>query len=220
MDATTDNLSFADVTRASPPEQKVALFRSLFHGRDDVFARRFESARTGRSGYQPVCLNEWRRGVCDKKSVACARCPNRQFVPLSDETVTRHPDFLGPDPPGLVVGQVHGNECSAKLAGVDLSTFPCDLEPGQFACAETVTIKGPKGVFENVRILGPERKETQCEILASDQFKLGVPGCPVRESGQLEGSAGFEIVERLGWPAAEGFALGNAGAATDREHCQ
>jgi putative phosphotransacetylase len=72
------------------------------------------------------------------------------------------------------------------------------IQPGQFACAETVTIKGPKGSFEGVRILGPERKETQCEILASDQFKLGVPGCPVRESGQLDGSAPFEIVGPAG----------------------
>ncbi|MEJ5183706.1 MAG: phosphate propanoyltransferase [Rectinemataceae bacterium] len=72
------------------------------------------------------------------------------------------------------------------------------MQPGQFACAETVTIKGPKGQFENVRILGPERKETQCEILASDVFKLGVPDCPVRESGQLEGSSGFEIIGPTG----------------------
>ncbi|MDH7484133.1 MAG: phosphate propanoyltransferase [Spirochaetales bacterium] len=72
------------------------------------------------------------------------------------------------------------------------------MQPGQFACAETVTIKGPKGQFENVRILGPERKETQCEILASDVFKLGVPDCPVRESGQLEGSSGFEIIGPAG----------------------
>lgn len=72
------------------------------------------------------------------------------------------------------------------------------MQPGQFACAETVTIKGPKGAFEGVRILGPERKETQCEILASDQFKLGIPGCPVRESGQLDGSAAFEIIGPAG----------------------
>ncbi|HCO49028.1 MAG TPA: propanediol utilization protein [Spirochaetaceae bacterium] len=72
------------------------------------------------------------------------------------------------------------------------------IQPGQFACAETVTIKGPKGTFEGVRILGPERKETQCEILASDQFKLGVPGCPVRESGHLDGSAAFEIIGPAG----------------------
>jgi len=68
------------------------------------------------------------------------------------------------------------------------------MQPGQFACAETVTIKGPKGSFENVRILGPERKETQCEILASDVFKLGVVGCPTRESGKLDGSFAFDII--------------------------
>ena len=67
-------------------------------------------------------------------------------------------------------------------------------QPGQFACAETLTIQGPKGRLEGLRILGPERKETQCEILASDVFKLGVPGCPTRESGFLEGSFPMEII--------------------------
>ncbi len=89
MDAPQSRL-FDDVTRASPPERKVALFRSLFRGREDLFPRRFESLRTGRSGYQPVCANEWRRGLCDKKSVACGRCPNRQFVPVSDAMVAQH----------------------------------------------------------------------------------------------------------------------------------
>ena len=72
------------------------------------------------------------------------------------------------------------------------------IQPGQFASAETVTIKGPKGSIEGVRILGPERKETQCEILASDVFKLGVPGCPVRESGDLDGSFPFEVIGPAG----------------------
>ncbi len=72
------------------------------------------------------------------------------------------------------------------------------IQPGQFACAECVTIKGPRGSLQNVRILGPERGETQCEILASDTFKLGVPGCPVRESGHLEGSFPFTIIGPAG----------------------
>jgi putative phosphotransacetylase len=72
------------------------------------------------------------------------------------------------------------------------------MQPGQFACDETVTIRGPKGQFEGVRILGPERGETQCEILASDVFRLGVPGCPMRESGQLEGSLGMEVIGPAG----------------------
>lgn len=72
------------------------------------------------------------------------------------------------------------------------------LQPGQFACEETVTIKGPKGSFEGVRILGPERKETQCEVMASDAFRLGLRELPCRESGQLDGSAAFEIVGPAG----------------------
>ena len=83
-------------------------------------------------------------------------------------------------------------------AGHSLTKTKDLMQPGQFACEETVAIVGPKGRFEGVRILGPERKETQCEIMASDQFKLGVPGCPVRESGQLDGSAPFEIVGPAG----------------------
>jgi putative phosphotransacetylase len=72
------------------------------------------------------------------------------------------------------------------------------MQPGQFACAETVAIAGPKGRFEGVRILGPERKETQCEIMASDMFKLGLPNVPCRESGQLDGSSPFEIIGPAG----------------------
>lgn len=48
-------------------DDKVALFRSIFKGREDVFARRWYSKTTDRGGYQPVCSNEWRRGICDKK---------------------------------------------------------------------------------------------------------------------------------------------------------
>ena len=68
------------------------------------------------------------------------------------------------------------------------------VQPGQFACAEHVRIEGPGGSLHDVRILGPERGETQCEILASDTFTIGVVGCPVRESGHLEGSFPFTIV--------------------------
>jgi putative phosphotransacetylase len=72
------------------------------------------------------------------------------------------------------------------------------MQPGQFASEEQVTIAGPKGKMEGIRVLGPVRPETQCEILASDVFKLGVKGCPVKESGKLEGSMGFEIIGPAG----------------------
>lgn len=66
------------------------LFRSYFKGRDDVFARRWFSKTTEKSGYQPVCINEWRRVVCDKKKYKCAECPNRSFASLADQDCYRH----------------------------------------------------------------------------------------------------------------------------------
>lgn len=71
-------------------EEKVTLFRSLFQGREDVFARRWFSNSTGKSGYQPVCSREWNREFCDKKKFKCTECPNREFQPLgyNDITVT------------------------------------------------------------------------------------------------------------------------------------
>lgn len=70
-------------------------------------------------------------------------------------------------------------------------------QPGQFAAAECVTICGPKGVIEKVRILGPVRRETQIEVLRGDCFKLGVKA-PVRMSGELEGSPGVTLVGAKG----------------------
>lgn len=94
----------AVVSRNSPPAAKIALFRSLFRGRDDVYPRRFESRRTGRSGYSPVCANEWVRGLCDKPAVRCPECPNRRFLPFTDETVRQH--LAGQDETGgeFVIG--------------------------------------------------------------------------------------------------------------------
>ena len=66
-------------------------------------------------------------------------------------------------------------------------------QPGQFACKETVTICGPKGAIEKVRVLGPVRSKTQVEILAGDGFKLGV-SAPERMSGDLTGTPGITII--------------------------
>jgi acetate kinase len=76
-------------------------------------------------------------------------------------------------------------------------------QPGQFACKEQLTIAGPKGRIERVRVLGPTRKITQVEIAMTEQFKLGVHP-PIRESGDikdtpgctLEGPAGSVLLDR------------------------
>ena len=52
------------VTDQSPAEEKIALFRSLFRGREDVYPKRFESRKTGKSGYLPACRNEWIKPRC------------------------------------------------------------------------------------------------------------------------------------------------------------
>jgi superfamily II DNA or RNA helicase/very-short-patch-repair endonuclease len=81
---------FKGIDNRSNPEAKLALFRSLFRGREDVFARRFESRKTGKSGYSPVCENEWARGICEKPRVKCASCPHRRLTPLTVETIRFH----------------------------------------------------------------------------------------------------------------------------------
>jgi acetate kinase len=76
-------------------------------------------------------------------------------------------------------------------------------QPGQYACKEQLTIIGPKGRIERVRVLGPTRKYTQVEIALTEQFKLGVHP-PIRESGDiadtpgctLEGAAGSVRLDR------------------------
>ena len=78
------------VKRQPSPEAKIALFRSIFGGRDDVYPRRFESRRTGKSEYQPACANEWARGLCEKPRTKCAQCPNRRFLPVTDEAIRWH----------------------------------------------------------------------------------------------------------------------------------
>ncbi len=65
-------------------------------------------------------------------------------------------------------------------------------QPGQFACEERVTLVGPKGRVERVRVLGPEREFSQVEISRTEEFKLGIDA-PVRLSGDLDGSPGIRI---------------------------
>ncbi len=74
----------------SPSQAKIALFRSFFRGRDDVYARRFQSRKTGKSGYAPACGNEWVRGVCEKPRIRCADCSHQRFLPVTDDVIRWH----------------------------------------------------------------------------------------------------------------------------------
>lgn len=70
-------------------------------------------------------------------------------------------------------------------------------QPGQYACKEVVTIEGPKGKLEKVRVLGPARSKTQVEISLTDSFKLGVKGV-VRMSGDVAGTPPIRIIGPAG----------------------
>ena len=78
----------AEASRFST-EEKIALFRRLFHGRTDVYPVRWES-KNGKSGYSPACQNEWKQGVCEKPRIKCSDCDNRLLVPVSDQTIYAH----------------------------------------------------------------------------------------------------------------------------------
>ncbi len=94
----------APIDRQSSSSAKIALFRSLFRGREDVYPRRFESRKTGKSGYAPACANEWVRGICEKPRIKCAECPNHRFLPVTDDVIRCHLSGCGPDGQPFVAG--------------------------------------------------------------------------------------------------------------------
>lgn len=79
-----------EVGQRSSPAAKIALFRSLFRGPEDVYARRFESRKSRKSGYQPECANEWVKGICEKPRIKCTACPHQRFLPVTDSAVRSH----------------------------------------------------------------------------------------------------------------------------------
>jgi putative phosphotransacetylase len=81
--------------------------------------------------------------------------------------------------------------------GYQLKVMKHLSQPGQFAAEETVTIIGPTGQFDKVRILGPARRQTQIEVSRTDAFTLGV-NPPIRDSGRIDGTPGLRVVGPLG----------------------
>ena len=70
-------------------------------------------------------------------------------------------------------------------------------QPKQYLCRERLTVKGPRGCFENTAILGPYRPQTQIELSLTDTRKLGLPGI-IRPSGHIEGTPGCTLVGPCG----------------------
>jgi superfamily II DNA or RNA helicase len=77
--------------RAQPlsTQQKVDLFRSIFRGREEVHAVRWENNQ-GRHGYALACDNEWKKGLCHKPKIKCGECRSQAFQPLDHEALYEH----------------------------------------------------------------------------------------------------------------------------------
>ena len=107
---------------------------------------------------------------------------------------------LEPIPVGISNRHIHLSQADLETLfgpGYELTKIKDLKQPGQFACKETLTLCGPKGALEKVRVLGPLRKQTQIEVLLGDSFKLGIKP-PTRMSGDLAGTPGCTIVGPAG----------------------
>ena len=97
----------------------------------------------------------------------------------------------GPVPIAISGRHVHLDRAAMDALfgeGSELTVYKNLSQPGQFAARETVTLVGPRGEIDRVRVLGPLRKASQVEISRTDEFALGVDA-PVRASGKIQGSA-------------------------------
>ena len=120
-----------EITKRSPTRAKIALFRSLFAGREDVYPKRWENAAKGTAGYAPVCANEWQRGVCHKPRVRCGACPNQAFLPVTDEAVDGH--LRGRHTIG-VYPMLADDTCRFLAADFDKATWKHDADAYLAAC--------------------------------------------------------------------------------------
>ena len=100
-------------------------------------------------------------------------------------------------PVGVSNRHIHLNKADLETlfgAGYELTPLKDLSQPGQYACKETLTLIGPAmRPIEGVRVLGPLRKNSQVEISMTDSYVLKVKP-PVRESGNIVGSAGVTII--------------------------
>ena len=119
------------VTSRSAGHEKIALFRSLFRGREDVFPKRWENTRTGKAGYAPACGNEWMPRLCEKPRIKCGACTNQAFLAVTDEVIDGH--LRGRHTVG-VYPMLPDDTCRFLAADFDKWTWRRDAEAFLAAC--------------------------------------------------------------------------------------
>ena len=113
-------------------KKKVSLFLTLFKGRSDLFANRWQNSK-GRSGYSVACHNEWVRGKCNKPKIKCGECPNREYKALNDQAIYNH--LAGKHIAGLYP-LLQDNRCHLLAADFDKTDWQDSVRAMAQACSE------------------------------------------------------------------------------------
>ena len=88
-DISIQKYKLSEVSNNSLPQEKVELYMTLFKGKKDVHAKRWQN-KQGKSGYSPVCANQWVKGICNKPQIKCSACKNRIYTDLDADAINRH----------------------------------------------------------------------------------------------------------------------------------
>ena len=124
---------FSDVNNTSDSLAKINLFMSLFKGRGDVYAKRWENKNKGSSGYSPVCLNQWQAGVCGKPKISCSKCENKSYANLDEKVIENH--LRG----NIVVGiypMLQDETCLFLAMDFDEADWQSDISALRDVCSE------------------------------------------------------------------------------------
>lgn len=114
-------------------EDKIALSRRLFKGREDVYAQRWESTK-GRSGYSPACANEWKPGVCRKPKIKCGECSQRCLQPVTNQVIYNH--LSGKQTIGIYPLLLNDSSCYFLAVDFDESDWEKDANAFIKTCQE------------------------------------------------------------------------------------
>lgn len=133
----TEHISSLD--RYSPANHKIAFFMKLFSGRSDIYAKRWYSMSNKKSGYSPVCVNQWKTKICHKGQNKCSTCPYRVHEPLNTQAIDKH--LRGQDEYGRDVIGIYpllANENTHFFAvDFDGDDWKQDITAFRHTCSET-----------------------------------------------------------------------------------
>mgnify|MGYP005767823821 CR=1 FL=1 len=105
-------------------EEKIRIFEEVFKGRKDIYAKRWESNKTGKSGYSPACANEFNQSKCDKPRMKCSECPYRELLPLTESIIKKH---LRGDITIGIYPLLPGDICNFLVIDFDKKTYKQDV---------------------------------------------------------------------------------------------